>query len=74
MRRTITRAEILTIRSDALSTGRWPDQSMVDCCNVCLWDLDGSGLLIAGHYSANADRVRAAIDARLRTGEMYAHA
>jgi hypothetical protein len=46
---------------------------MVDACNVCLWELDGNGML-RGFYSHAGDRVRAAVDARLRTGELFPHA
>jgi hypothetical protein len=69
----ITRSQILAVRADASHTGRWPDSTMVDACNVCLWELDGNGML-RGFYSHAGDRVRAAVDARLRTGELFPHA
>ncbi len=73
-KRTITRALILAIRTDAHHTGRWPDQTMTDACNACLWELDGNGELHPQFYSRSAERVRAAIEGRIGAGELFAHA
>ncbi len=69
----VTRCQILAVRADAEHTGRWPDPTMVDACNVCLWDLDGSGML-PRFYCHSGDRVRAAVIARIDSGELYPHA
>lgn len=53
--------------------GRWPDATMVDACNACLWNLDARGELHE-HYTRSAERVRDAVVARTRSGEMYPHA
>jgi len=69
----VTRAQILAVRADASHSGRWPDATMYDACNVCLWELDGAGEL-RHCYLRSAERVRAAIDARIRAGELFPHA
>jgi hypothetical protein len=65
--RVCSRAEIEAVR-DTTS-----DQTLVDACNVALWSVDATGIL-SGCYTESTDRVRAAIVARIDSGEMVSGA
>lgn len=57
MAKPLTVEQVRAVRDDARG-----DQSLVDACNVCLWNAD-----IRGHITANLEsvaRVRAVVEAR----------
>ena len=60
----VTRDQIVAVRDTARG-----DQSLVDACNVALWDVDVTGVL-DGCHTASGDRVRSVIIARIDAGEL----